>query len=580
VLASTLTMKPEQLGERAARIRNGAVFIYHCAEGQSGSIVAREYVALQQAGCLQDRLVVIHTNALAPAAYGSWTAPGSVVWSPFSNLWLYGTTTDVRAARARGLGVCVGSDWGPSGTRNVLGELKVAALVSDEKGWNLTPLELVKMITANPGDALGKAWNVQAGRLEPKALGDVLVVAARKGADPFDTVVRATERDVLFVVVRGRPLYGTTDLMQAARATRSSAVDVAGERRRLAFARLDTPDVAWSFAEVRARLEEVRAHPKEAIEEARREARAALGEHRPPPLRLALDMPTGRVPIGGLPKDLGRIRVPPIQPLAHDQAFFASIHGRGFHGGLLDRLATFYSRARMKRRRRAVICMRPSAASSSPTTSIRPHGARAARRPTGLGAPRFPPPGERILDGGERLRIIDTLLKVLGGAYCHLPQKRARTIDRSGAAPPPRTRGRSVGRQFHLAVTSILTGLRDAHPGTQARGRFRARWPRCRSSWSSTDRTTPPTFVVSKVSEPGSSVTRSSGRARRADELERHSVHPRRGRLRGSRDGRAPDARGSGAPVPDVPRTRVRPAAGQAVGLDHLPRPLAAGTER
>jgi hypothetical protein len=54
-------------------------------------------------------------------------------------------------------------------------------------------------------------------------------------------------------------------------------------------------------------------------------------------------MPTGRVPIGGLPKDLARITVPPIQPLAHDAAFFESISGRGFHGGVLDRLADFYA---------------------------------------------------------------------------------------------------------------------------------------------------------------------------------------------------------------------------------------------
>jgi len=53
-------------------------------------------------------------------------------------------------------------------------------------------------------------------------------------------------------------------------------------------------------------------------------------------------MPTGRVPIGGLPKDLGQIVVPPVQPLEHDAAFFQSITGRGFHGGLLDQAASFY----------------------------------------------------------------------------------------------------------------------------------------------------------------------------------------------------------------------------------------------
>ena len=65
------------------------------------------------------------------ANYDEW-APlgGSIVWSPFSNLWLYRGTTDVLAARAAGVRICLGADWSPSGSKNLLGELKVADL------WN------------------------------------------------------------------------------------------------------------------------------------------------------------------------------------------------------------------------------------------------------------------------------------------------------------------------------------------------------------------------------------------------------------------------------------------------------------
>jgi cytosine/adenosine deaminase-related metal-dependent hydrolase len=346
VLASTLTLKAEQLGDRANRMRQGVSFIYHCAEGRPGSIATREYDAVQTAGCLQRGLVAIHTCAVDAARYAAWSGePGSIVWSPFSNLWLYGTTTDVAAARARGLNVCVGSDWGPSGTRNVLGELKVASLVNDAKGWGLSPFDLVKMITANPGDALVPAWGIQAGRLQPGASGDVTVIAAAPGVDPFKTILRATEDDVQLVVIGGRALYGVGTFMARAGATpaTTSALQVNGQARRLALTRFDgSPGQPWSFAEVLARLEAVRSDPKAAIEEARALAFAALRSGDPPRLRLALDMPTGRVPVGGLPKDLAKITVPPIQPLPHDAAFFAAITGRGFHGGLLDGLAGFY----------------------------------------------------------------------------------------------------------------------------------------------------------------------------------------------------------------------------------------------
>jgi 5-methylthioadenosine/S-adenosylhomocysteine deaminase len=124
----TLTLKPEELGSRRAAMQAGSVFIYHCAEGRPGSIVTREFTDLDQQGCLQQRMVAVHTTALGAADYARWrtrarqvstsTPYGTVVWSPFSNLWLYGVTTDVPAAREAGLTVCLGTDWGPSGTHN------------------------------------------------------------------------------------------------------------------------------------------------------------------------------------------------------------------------------------------------------------------------------------------------------------------------------------------------------------------------------------------------------------------------------------------------------------------------------
>ncbi|WP_232458666.1 hypothetical protein [Burkholderia ubonensis] len=343
VLASTLTLKPEMLAKRSAQMKAGASFIYHCAEGQLNSIVESEYQSVRKCGCLQPGLVAIHTNAVNPGDYDAWTEPGTIVWSPFSNLWLYGSTTDVPSALARKIPVCIGSDWGPSGTRNVLGEVKAAALVSKRNGWKLAPFDLVRMITCVPGDALVGPWSVQAGRLQPEALGDVVIIQAGQAAEPFSTVLAATEKDIRLVVVGGRPLYGSPDLMKAAKATFPSRLDVAGTKRTLSMAKPEDASQPWAFQDVLARMEQVRADPKKAIDAARNAFAASRSTHDAPRLRLALDMPTGKVPIGGLPKDLGEIVVPPIQPLEHDAAFFASIKGRGFHGGLLDGLGTFYS---------------------------------------------------------------------------------------------------------------------------------------------------------------------------------------------------------------------------------------------
>jgi cytosine/adenosine deaminase-related metal-dependent hydrolase len=342
VLSSTLTLKPEVLATRAAQMKNGATFIYHCAEGQVNSLVEREYQSVRKCGCLQRGFIAIHTNALNPGDYASWTDPGAIVWSPFSNLWLYGSTTDVPTALASNIPVCVGSDWGPSGTRNVLGEVKVASLVNKSKGWKLSAFDLVRMITCIPGDALGSGWGVQAGRLQPDALGDVVVISAGPGADPFGTILAATEKDVQLVVIGGCPMYGDPALMKAAKATSPSTLTIAGAKRTLSLVRLDDQSKSWDFASVLARMEEVRKDPKKEIDVAKNAYAAGRLTDSVPRLRLALDMPLGKVPIGGLPKDLGEVVVPPIQPLEHDAAFFASIKGRGFHAGLLDGLGKFY----------------------------------------------------------------------------------------------------------------------------------------------------------------------------------------------------------------------------------------------
>ena len=345
VYASTLTLDSSTLAALATAMRTrNALFIYHCSEGQRGSLVAREFRAAAQAGCLQGHFVAVHCNAIDPAMFASWRQPGAVVWSPLSNFWLYGQTTDVPAARDAGVTVCLGSDWTPSGSRNVLGELKAARVVADAAGWGLSDADLVRMVTCNPGDVLARGWPRQVGRLQPGAVADLTVVSASRRADPFSTLVRATEKDVRLVVVDGQARYGTPQLMSSAKAGETTTVRVAGESRRLALRRSDEPAVPWAWEEVVERLEAVRADPRSEIERARSRIAAsasAFGDV-DAPLRLALDMPTGLAPVGGLPKDLGVIRIPSLDPLDQDGAWARSLHGRAFHGGVLDPLVEFY----------------------------------------------------------------------------------------------------------------------------------------------------------------------------------------------------------------------------------------------
>ncbi|MGI9003353.1 MAG: S41 family peptidase [Pseudonocardia sp.] len=69
------------------------------------------------------------------------------------------------------------------------------------------------------------------------------------------------------------------------------------------------------------------------------------------------------------------------------------------------------------------------------------------------------------LDGAQRQQVLDTLIEVIGGAYAHLPAKRAAyAIDPVQALVLLRRRaGELSDADFHLAVTHLVIGLRDAH---------------------------------------------------------------------------------------------------------------------
>jgi len=362
VRVSSLTMKREDLRNRASNLRDGRIFIYHCAEGQPGSIVTREFDDLDTTGCLHERLVATHTCALDATHYQRWRAAvsppagraaGTVVWSPFSNLWLYGMTTDVPAAKAAGLTVCLGTDWGPSGTRNLLGELKVARQHSASHGWNLTDHDLVRMVTSAPGDALARAWQTPIGRLVPGALGDVVVVA-RRTDDPWTNLVTAREEDVQLVVVGSQPRWGTTALMKAAGvpAITTTAVPMGRARRRVTLVRPDDPSRTWTWTDVRARLNAVRttaasqppAGPAGSRAGGAGPVRAPTVGDPPgtPPMVVKLDMPGGPQASAGPPPKGQTVQIPPIEPIHHNPKWLRTIRGRGFHGGALDGLAAAF----------------------------------------------------------------------------------------------------------------------------------------------------------------------------------------------------------------------------------------------
>ena len=84
---------------------------------------------------LTAKTVVIHGTALSRDQLGDMKDAGAkLVWSPQSNLRLYGETTRAADALELGLPVGLGADWLPSGSTSLLAELKVARRCLADQG--------------------------------------------------------------------------------------------------------------------------------------------------------------------------------------------------------------------------------------------------------------------------------------------------------------------------------------------------------------------------------------------------------------------------------------------------------------
>jgi len=354
IRTSVINLTSAELDDRRTLLDEGRALVYHLAEGQRGSKVAREFADVATAGCLRFRLIAIHCCAVGDDEFRQWnvhadlsdgTPPGGVVWSPFSNLWLYDQTTDVIAARTHGVSVCIGSDWGPSGTKNLLGELKVAHTWVRHAGLDLTPFDLAEMVTANPGDLLARAWAGQApGRLEPTRMADAVVIAKRYD-DPFTNLVLARERDIMLVLGDGRPRYGTAGLMKAAGATGTTSMRVGSATRQFVLNDPADPTKRWKWAAVMGQLRAVQADPMKAIETglALEAFEADVTTPMTGSLILESDMPGGPNSVAGPPPPGTKFDAPPLPTLVHDDTWFQAVRAAGYHEHLLDDLDTLFA---------------------------------------------------------------------------------------------------------------------------------------------------------------------------------------------------------------------------------------------
>ncbi|MBI4001920.1 MAG: amidohydrolase family protein [Nitrospira defluvii] len=196
------------------RLKKATCFLLHLSEGVDET-ARKHFLALQisdQEWAIGKQMAGIHCAGLTGddfKIYGE--KQGAMIWSPLSNLLLYGETAGIKSAKEAGVRIGIGSDWSPSGSKNLLGELKVARLVSQAEGGVFSDRDIISMATRQAAAIL--QWDAALGSLEPGKRADLLVVSGTTG-DPYELLLTAKETSIRLVTINGIARYGLPSLMQ------------------------------------------------------------------------------------------------------------------------------------------------------------------------------------------------------------------------------------------------------------------------------------------------------------------------------------------------------------------------------
>jgi hypothetical protein len=182
------------------------------AEG-TDALAEEQFTFVQSQGLLNPKGILIHGVSLSRADFDAMAAAGtSLVWSPRSNLELYGATADIGAALDAGVTIALAPDWALTGSSNVLDELKVAARWNrDHLSGRLGDRQLVNMVTSVPARMAGVADQV--GAIRPGLRADLLIVSGNEN-DALGAVIQANPADVQLVMIQGVPLFGERKFME------------------------------------------------------------------------------------------------------------------------------------------------------------------------------------------------------------------------------------------------------------------------------------------------------------------------------------------------------------------------------
>ncbi len=222
-------------------------YLPHVSEGIN-TAAQNEFLCIDGDGkkgedLLEPQSAFIHGVGLEPSQYAAMGAAGtSLIWSPRSNVTLYGNTAVVTAAKRLGVNIALGTDWIPTGSMNMFRELTCAdELNSIYYDNTFTDRDLWRMVTINAARALHADEVI--GSIDEGLVADIAIYDAKTLTD-HRAIIDGQPAGVALVLRGGEAIYGDAAVIQALASGTCDTIDVCGTSKRLCA----TDDIGKSFS--------------------------------------------------------------------------------------------------------------------------------------------------------------------------------------------------------------------------------------------------------------------------------------------------------------------------------------------
>ncbi len=207
-----------------------AAYTPHISEGINHNARA-EFICLRDDpnDVIQSNTAIIHATGLLAPEIGEMASDGAAaIWSPRSNIALYGDTTRVTVFDNLGVLIALGSDWLRSGSMNMLRELQCAdGLNQDYLDAHFSDEDLWLMATRNA--AVVTASQAHIGTLATGMVADIAIYDGSERAD-HRAVIDAEAQDVALVFRAGDVVFGETSVVSVLESG-CDPLDVCGAQR-------------------------------------------------------------------------------------------------------------------------------------------------------------------------------------------------------------------------------------------------------------------------------------------------------------------------------------------------------------